>query len=337
VQFALNIPTNHVFPQGDFQNQGASHQLALAIEHAGFSGASLTEHPAPSALWLHNDATGHDAIDPFVGLAFVAAATTKLKLITTVIVLPYRNPFLTAKAAATLQVLSNGRLILGVGVGYQREEFAALGIPFEQRGARTDEALETIMLAWQGGPVVKTGRDFKAIGNEPRPVPSPRPPLWIGGGSSKAIERAARWGDGWMPFTSRPTDNKEVAASAINSIQEMKDKIAQLLELRDKLGRRGHFDISPTPFYYPQANTRSEARRVCEDLAELAAAGATWVNAGLAAPSRAAYLDSVAWFGQEVIPHFREKDGRAFSEHDNAGEMGARGQRQLTRDPHRKS
>src|SRR5205823_125495 len=111
----------------------------------------------------------HDCLDSFTALSFFAAASKTLKVVTNVIVLPYRNPFITAKAASTLQVLSDNRFVLGVGVGYMKEEFDALGVPFNQRGALTDEALETIRMAWKGGAVVKQGRHFNAIGNEPRP------------------------------------------------------------------------------------------------------------------------------------------------------------------------
>ena len=145
----------------------------------------MTDHPAPSSKWLH--ASGHDALDPFTAFAFVAAASTKLQLQTNILVLPYRNPFITAKAATTLQVLSEGRFILGVGSGYQEAEFEALGVDFHQRGKLTDEALETIREIWRGGSIVKKGMGFEAKGNEPRPAPNPPPKIWIGGSSDKAL------------------------------------------------------------------------------------------------------------------------------------------------------
>ena len=114
-------------------------------------------------------------------------------LLAYILVLPYRNPFLTAKAAATLQIILGDRLLLGVGIGYQREEFEALGVRYEERGALMDEAIETIRQAWAGGPVVRQGRHFNAVGNEPRPVPRPAPPIWIGGerqgGGARGLQR----------------------------------------------------------------------------------------------------------------------------------------------------
>ena len=101
-----------------------------------FAACRLTDHPVPDAHWLHNTAGGHDALDPFAGLALFIPLTTRIKLMTNILVLPYRNPFIVAKAAATLQIFSGGRFILGVGVGYQKAEFDAVGVPFEQRAVR---------------------------------------------------------------------------------------------------------------------------------------------------------------------------------------------------------
>lgn len=130
-----------------------------------------------------------NCLNPLTALAFVAGRTDRLKVYTNILVLPYRNPFLTAKAAATLQIISGDRLLLGVGIGYQREEFEALGVRYEERGALMDEAIETIRQAWAGGPAVGQGRHFNAVGNAPRPVSRPAPPIWIARGSDKAVER----------------------------------------------------------------------------------------------------------------------------------------------------
>ena len=109
--------------------------VATAAEAASFDACNLTDHPFPDATWLKN--SGHNAFDPLAALCFVAGFTTKIRLHTNIVVLPYRNPFLTAKEATTLDVLSKGRLILGIGVGYQESEYAALGVDFKQRGKLT--------------------------------------------------------------------------------------------------------------------------------------------------------------------------------------------------------
>jgi probable F420-dependent oxidoreductase len=244
MKFSMHIPVGTITP-GEFQTAAAVKEMALALESAKVDACYVTDHPAPSAEWLH--ANGHDALDPFTALAFVAAATTQLQLQTNILVLPYRNPFITAKGATTLQVLSGGRLILGVGGGYQQAEFEALGVDFHKRGALFDEALEVLRLAWAGGAVVKEGRNFNAAGNEPRPAPDPQPAIWIGGGSDKAVERAAKWGDGWCPFFAAPTMSKSNQESGIQTASQLGEKISELHEMRFALGKTSRFVIEICP------------------------------------------------------------------------------------------
>jgi probable F420-dependent oxidoreductase len=304
MKFSLNLPLARVRPEGEFQSVEAVREISMALERSRAAAVCLTDHPAPSADWLHNDPAGHDALDPFTGLAFVAASTTRVKLQTSMIVLAYRNPFITAKSAATLHVLSGGRLILGVAAGYQKTEFEALGAHFSERGALADEALETIRLAWAGGAVVKRGRYFNATGNEPRPIPSPLPPIWVGGGSDKAVERAARWGDGWAPFLSRPIRDQHADVSSIKSVAELAQKISRLRELREEMGKSPVCDVSLAPPYFPKSKTRSDAEAYRESVEELASLGVTWLTVTMPARSRAAYLETLAWFSEEVISYF---------------------------------
>jgi probable F420-dependent oxidoreductase len=298
MKFSIDLPLGVITP-GQFQSMEAIGQMAGALDKAGADACFITDHPAPDAKWLH--ANGHDALDPFAALAFVAAASTGLKLHTNIVVLPYRNPFITAKAAATVQVLSGGRLILGVGAGYQKGEFDALGVPFEKRGALTDEALETMRHAWGGGVVVREGKGFSAAGNEPRPAPNPQPLVWIGGGSDKAVQRAALHGDGWSPFFAAPTQSKINQDTAIHSVDHLKEKIQALNEARAKLGKSGPFDVVIGPRARIKENTRAEADRYLEALGEMAAAGVTWATADVGHADRAAYIENVLWFGEEVI------------------------------------
>lgn len=301
MKFGVALPLGRIHPAGEFQSARAVREIAVAAERAGVSGVCLSEHPAPDANWLHNDPAAHDALDPLTALAFVAAVTDRLTVFTNVLVLPYRNPFLTAKAAATLQVLSDGRLILGVGVGYQKSEFDALGADFNERGALTDEALETIELAWKGGAVVRQGRGFNAIGNEPRPVPAPSPPIWIGGSSDKALERAAHRGDGWIPYFSVPTNDPVVMRSSIVSIDQFAGRIEQLKETRETLGRTGPFDIAPGSPFRPKTTHASDAAQLLDAARQVKACGANWIWTPLPAPNRAAFLENLAWLGSEVI------------------------------------
>ena len=304
MDFALKMPLADLVPEAGLSHAELIATMATALEDAGVSACLTSEHPAPSAEWLRTDPAAHDCLDPLTALAFVAGAAKQLKLFTNILVLPYRNPFLTAKAAATLQILSGNRLLLGVGIGYQREEFEALGVRYEERGALMDEALETIRLAWAGGEVVKQGRHFNAVGNEPRPVPTSPPPIWVGGGSDKAIERAARAGDGWAPYFVMETNDPTVRKSAVVSMDHFAGKVARLCEQREKLGRTGRFDLAVAPPFRPQAADRASAQRYLDEVGQLAEHGVNWVWSPLPAPSLAAYLDFVAWFGEEIITPF---------------------------------
>ena len=148
MRFVLGLPTDQVDRPAEFLTAEAIAQVAQAAEAAGFDAVGVTDHPFPQDKWLSRG--GHQALDPMVALSFAAARTQRIRLLTNIFVLPYHNPFLTARAVASLDVLSAGRVIFGTAVGYLRSEFAALGVEYEDRAARTDEALELMRLAWTG-------------------------------------------------------------------------------------------------------------------------------------------------------------------------------------------
>jgi probable F420-dependent oxidoreductase len=150
---------------------------------------------------------GGDALEQLALAAFVAARTHTLRLVTSVMILPYRHPVLAAKMLATIDVLSRGRLTVGVGVGWLREEFEALGAPeFERRGAVSDEILEIFRTLWTACPASFEGRffRFRDVHCRPAPLQTPHPPIWVGGHSRAALRRAARYGNGWHPVGATP-------------------------------------------------------------------------------------------------------------------------------------
>src|SRR5205807_7032298 len=166
----------------------------------GFDAVFVTDHPFPGNRWLETG--GHHALDPFVALSFAAAATRELRLHLNLYIAAYRNPFLLAKTVATLDALSGGRVILGIGAGYLQPEFDALGMPFDDRNEATDEAIHAMRAAWTGESVTLDGARFRAAGNTmlPKPARAGGPPIWIGGNSQRAIRRAVELADGWSPF-----------------------------------------------------------------------------------------------------------------------------------------
>jgi probable F420-dependent oxidoreductase len=148
-----------------------------------------------------------DALEQLALMAFIAGKTSTLRLVTSVMILPHRNPVVTAKSLATIDVLSRGRVTVGVGVGWLREEFEALGAPaFDRRGAVSDEYLQIFKALWTQSPASFAGAfyHFEAVRCLPQPVQKPHPPIWIGGHSRAALRRAAKFGDGWHPVGANP-------------------------------------------------------------------------------------------------------------------------------------
>ena len=173
-----------------------------------------------------------DALGTFSIRGVVAGATERLRFVTSALVLPYRNPVLTAKMAASLDVLSGGRLTLGVGTGWLKEEFEALNSPaFNARGAVTDECITIFKQLWSQSPASFNGRFYQYcdIRCEPFPVQKPHPPIWVGGHSRAALRRVARHGDGWHPVGA-------VAASPLPP-QEMRTHLDTLKQLTEAEGR----------------------------------------------------------------------------------------------------
>jgi probable F420-dependent oxidoreductase len=304
MKYTVELPANLVTPPGEFQTIEAVREIATAIEAAGGDALWVTDHPAPVARWLFEG--GHDTIDPFVALSIAATVTTRIRLHTNVIILPYRNPFLTAKSVASLDTFTGGRTILGTGGGYLEGEFHALGIDFRKRGALYDEALETMNLAWSGQEVSKKGMNFNAQGILPRPAPPRKPTVWIGGAGDKALARVAKWGDGWSPYFGKVREDEfRKAQSALGSIDDLRSRVAQLKEMLEAAGRTDPVDVIVNLLDAPKRMDKSEADRCLQSVGALTEAGATWVFAGGPHTSRAAYIDHVRWLGEEVIARSR--------------------------------
>jgi probable F420-dependent oxidoreductase len=221
-------------------------ELAVAAEEAGFDAISATDHPFPSDEWLA--AGGHHAFDPFVALAFIGARTSRIRLLTNLAVAGYRNPYLAAKAAASVDVLSGGRLTLGVGAGYLAAEFEVLGADHSGRGPRFDAALTAMRAAWTGERA-RPDRYYPADGHTalPRPVQRPHPPIWIGGNSRRARRRAAEHAQGWMPFQQPPEQAAVTGTDPLGTIEELAGHIDDLDRLRRGLGRADPLDVCFAP------------------------------------------------------------------------------------------
>lgn len=249
--------------------------LAAAAEDAGFGAIAFTEHPAPSAKWMATG--GHASLDPLTALAFVAAATSRIRLMTYLLVLPYRNPLLLAKQIATTDVLSGGRLTVAAGTGYLRSEYAALGVGFAERNDLFDEALEVLTMAWAEPEYRYSGRGFTALGQalRPAPVQLPHPPLWIGGNSAAARRRAARAGQGWTPLIMGEEKSRTTRTPAITSPAALAAAIGDVRQQACDAGRDGAaLDIQVQWSAINDVGAGHE--RIADASGQLAEAGATW-------------------------------------------------------------
>jgi probable F420-dependent oxidoreductase len=276
--------------------------VAAAAEAAGFDGFGFTDHPAPTQRWLESG--GHDALDPFVAMGFAAAHTTTLRLIPNIVVLPYRNPFVVAKSGATLDLISGGRFTLGVGVGYLKREFAALGVDFDERGELFDEALEVIRGIWTTDDFSYAGRHFTASGitAHPRPVSRPHPPIWIGGNTAAARRRVTAHGDAWCPFPAQAVMAQTARTAEMNA-ETLGEGIDDLRRRLEAAGR----DPSAIDITFTNAEGGSPADEAfngdayLSGMEKLAALGVTWLQVGLPGDSLAHLLDTTERFGALVI------------------------------------
>ena len=195
--------------------------LGPAIEERGFESVWVPEHVVLFDDYASSYPYAADGrmpggaefgmSDPLTALTFLAAVTDRIRLGTAICLLPQRSPAYTAKQAADLDRLSGGRFELGIGVGWLREEFEALGVPFERRGARTDEYLAVLRTLWQDDVSEHRGElyDLPPCRMYPKPVQTPHPPIVVGGESDAALRRVARHGDGWFSFDRLPEDLPE--------------------------------------------------------------------------------------------------------------------------------
>ncbi|MFF9117069.1 TIGR03619 family F420-dependent LLM class oxidoreductase [Streptomyces massasporeus] len=272
-------------------------EIARAADRAGFGYLAGCDHVAiPRRLAAAMSTVWYD---PVATLAFLAAATERVRLLSHVAIVGLRHPLLTAKQYATLDHLSGGRLILGVGAGHVQEEFEALGVDFRQRGPVLDECLDALRAAL--GPEEfpeHHGKlyDFEGLGQRPRPAQD-RVPVWVGGSSPPAVRRAALKGDGWLP-QGDPRDR-------------LPGQIARIRELREQGGLQGPFTVGAiveplyvgTPRWEVGRRTLTGGpRELAESLRAYRAMGVHQIQVRFRSRSRSELTDQIAAFGAEVAP-----------------------------------
>jgi len=310
VRFGFYLPT-----RGPTATRDGILTLAREGERLGFASAMVADHivfpaesesPYPYTLDRRHPGGG-DALETFSILGVVAGATERLRLVTSVLVLPYRNPVLTAKMVASLDVLSGGRITLGIGVGWLKEEFDALHSPdFDKRGTVTDEWIAIFKQLWTRSPASFTGNyySFADIRSEPFPLQRPHPPIWVGGHSRAALRRTARHGDGWHPVGA-------IAASPLPP-QEMRQHLETLKRLTEAEGRDfSALTISyKAPLYDTAIPDRDGTRRsfsgsaadIAGDIRSFAAIGVHELILDFRGASIAESIERLRRFAADVIP-----------------------------------
>ena len=276
MRYVLALPVRRVNldDESPFADPAVQRDLVVRAEELGFWGVTAPDHIVAPLEWARSGG-GEQWFDPFVLLSYLAASTARIKLITHIIVLPYRSPFAVAKAVASLDRVSHGRAVFGAGSGYLQQEFEILGVPFDDRGDRTDEAIRAITTCWAEEHPEFHGRffDIADAAVAPRPVQQPRPPIWIGGNSIRAVRRTVELGDCWTPFVAEPDD-----------IRRGTDRAKELggeIEIAAPLGRIQR-DAEPPVEAYTEA-------------------GADYLKCGFRGGSQEDWLANLEWFAARFL------------------------------------
>ncbi len=294
---------------GALANPPTLTRLALRAEELGFDGMFVSDHLAlpttPGTRYPYrSDGTfplrpDEHILEPVTTLAYLAAITARIKLGFSVLVLPYRHAVLNAKMLSTLDVYSGGRLIVGVGVGWMKEEFEVLDSDFDHRGQVTDEHIRLLQALWRRDEPDFAGNYYRFTGMTmyPKPVQKPHPPIWTGGISPRALRRAAQLSDGWHGVRMTPDQIAKVGK--------------QLTDLRSETGRDAlHFDVSLrtgmdlTNSALPQNRLpmRGSAEQVAEDVRHYQDAGLTYMVLEPRARDASEFLGQMERFAGEVRP-----------------------------------
>lgn len=315
VQFGINTS-----PRSPMTSREAYLAVGEAADRLGFGFMSVSDHvvvpksnvsryPYNETGKLGVETLGH-CFDQLTTIAFLSGVTRRIKLLTSVMVVPHRPPVLTAKMLATADVLSGGRLIVGCGAGWLREEFEALDTrPYDDRGRVTDEYIQAFRELWIKEAPGFSGRHvkFSDIVFEPKPLQRPTPEIWIGGESPAAMRRAARLGDGWYPGSRNPVnrlDTPERLAAGYKKLEQM-----MATANRDPQGlRRAYIFFAPVEFK-PEKGHDTARRMFTGSVADLAAdavalakIGITHLNLTFQSSSVTETIDRMHRFAEEVMP-----------------------------------
>lgn len=248
-----------------------------------------------------------DTLEQLSFMAFVAGLTTTARLVTSVMIVPHRNPLVTAKTLATIDVLSKGRVTVGVGVGWMREEFEALKAPdFDKRGAASNEYIEIFKKCWTQDPVSHNGAfySFKELRCVPHPVQKPHPPIWIGGHSRPALRRAARYGDGWHPVgaTAATPLPPAVFRSLLDELKRLTEAEGRDFDALTISLKAPSYDPDKLPDGQDRLLFTGAPERIAEDIRAYEAMGVSELTFDFRSPPLSKSLENMERFMKEVAP-----------------------------------
>ena len=277
-------------------------EMAVRAEEMGFDSVWVTDHiivpdvlpdRPPEIVYRH------DMLEPITLLAHLGAVTKRVNIGTSVIILPYRNPVILAKAVATADVLSNGRVIFGAAVGWMEGEFASLNAEFEKRGAVSDEYLQMLKELWTNPRPNFDGANFQfsEVTFSPMPVQKPHPPIWIGGRSRAGARRAARYGDTWHPV--------QIPAAEVKANAEYMGEYCQRIgrETPPQLSFRCNLRFSDGSVDGERGALQGATEDIIGDISEYADAGVGHIIMEIPGESFAEKFAAMERFQRDIVPH----------------------------------
>ncbi|MEZ5816985.1 MAG: LLM class F420-dependent oxidoreductase [Hyphomicrobiaceae bacterium] len=314
MRFGVNI-----LSRGPMANRAGYKAVAAAAERLGFDFVSANDHVVvPADIdsrypyseggdWAGRN-TG-ECLDVLSTLTFLAGCTERVRLLSSVMVVPHRPAILAAKMIATADTLSEGRMIVGVGAGWMKEEIEALGAPpYAERGRVTDEYIAAFRELWTNPRPEMSGKyvNFSNILFEPKPYAKPHPPIWVGGESEPAMRRAIRLGDGWYPASANPANRLDTADRVVGAMAKF-NAICEQAGRDPKSISLAHVVLWPVNWSAEDAHSGGRRTftgttdQMLEDAAALKAAGVGDVNVSFPAPTVQETLDKMERFAKEVM------------------------------------
>ncbi len=314
MEYGFGIPT-----RGPMATPKTMATLASRGEELGFSLVSVSDHiviPKEIRSRYPYSSSGEfsggdgECLEQLTLLSYLAGQTTKIRLLTSVMVVPHRSPVHTAKILATIDVLSGGRLIIGCGVGWMEAEFEALGVPpYEERGAVANEYIRAFKELWTSDNPTFEGKycRFSDVTFAPKPIQKPHPPIWIGGESPRALKRAAQLGDGWYPIGANPT-------YPLGTSEQLSASLSKLRRYAEEAGRDPiEINIAYSAGWYddqhastlPNGERRSftgTPEQIAGDIRDFEGLGVHQMTLGLQADTLDQTVKRMERFAKEVMP-----------------------------------